>query len=502
MSVFLIQPNLVVQKNDPLTTGIPYMPVGLAYVAACLKRANLEVEVIDAFGLNPRQARCSDRFMFLGLTPEQVLARVDTRARAVFVYAANLACHDSSAEIVAALKQDRPDLPLAVLENTQAVTAYALAKAAPEFFALGADYVLCGEPDLRAVDLAQRLLAGKRTLAELEVDGLGDRQRLTEPGGVIEDLDSLPLPAWEKFPLTNYWNLRFAHGPLEARRYLPLLSSRGCPFACGFCVVPATNHHRWRGRSSRGVVDEMEHFQRTLGVSEFHFEDLNPTVSDSRTRGICSEILDRGLKVTWKLVSGTKIETIKDGASLELMARAGCRYISFSPETGSKRVLELMGKPFDLEHAKGMVDEMNRLGIKSQACFVLGYPGETEEDLALSRRLVRRLTLGGVDEIALFIITPVPGSAIFDRFQGFKTLSELNFTPTWRQDYISLNKFRLRLYLSFLFWKALRHPLKMAGQALNFVRRRFATKMEMTPYRALVYKLMQMKSCRPREERS
>ena len=85
----------------------------------------------------------------------------------------------------------------------------------------------------------------------------------------INDLDSLPIPAWELFPLHNYWKLKYAHGPLSANRYLPMLTSRGCPYACRFCVIPKTNNLKWRARSATHVVDEMEHWFKKLGIREF-----------------------------------------------------------------------------------------------------------------------------------------------------------------------------------------------------------------------------------------
>ena len=221
-------------------------------------------------------------------------------------------------------------------------------------------------------------------------------------------------------------------------------------------------------------------------MREFHIEDLDPTISDDRTREICQEIIRRELKVVWKIAAGTKVETIRDEKTINLMAEAGCRYISISPETGSPRLLKLMRKPFNLEHAIRLVKRMNKVGIRSQTCFVLGYPGENEEDLQMTWNLVRELTRVGVDEIALFIITPVPGSSIHTEFSGYKTLSELNFSPTWRADYSKLNKFRVRLYVHFLWWKLRYHPFKLLQQPINFLRRLFETKMEMTPYRALV----------------
>ncbi len=82
----------------------------------------------------------------------------------------------------------------------------------------------------------------------------------------------------------------------------------------------------------------------------------------------------------------------------------------------------------------------------------------------------------------------MPGSAIYEQLQGYKSLSELNFSPTWREDYQRLSRFRLRLYARFLLWKLRYHPLKLLRQPVNFLRRRFETKMEMVPYRAMVLK--------------
>ena len=82
----------------------------------------------------------------------------------------------------------------------------------------------------------------------------------------------------------------------------------------------------------------------------------------------------------------------------------------------------------------------------------------------------------------------MPGSAIYEQLQGYKSLSELNFSPTWREDYQRLSRFRLQLYARFLFWKLRYHPLKLLRQPVSFLRRRFETKMEMAPYRAAVFK--------------
>lgn len=488
MSIALVNPNLVVQRSDPFTTGIVYMPISLAYLAAALRQAGRSVQVIDAYAADPRQKRQEGNFLFFGLTEEQILEQLPQQLDVVFVYAINLTNHLSTVAIVMAIKSAIPTVPLVVVENTQAVTAYALSQVASEFYAAGADYILTGEPERRGIQLLDAIAAGAKQETLRAIDGVGAPGFYNPPLGFFSEpeLDALPLPAWDLFHLENYWSLHFAHGPLSALRYLPLLTSRGCPYPCGFCVVPATNSQKWRPRSADSVVNEIEHFNKTLGVAEFHIEDLDPTISDPRIRQICEELIRRRLKVTWKIAAGTKVETMRDEETINLMAQAGCRYISISPETGSPRLLKLMRKPFDLDHAVRLVKRMNQVNVRSQACFVLGYPGETEDDLQMTWDLVHDLTRVGVDEIALFIITPVPGSSISNQFTGYSSLSELNFSPTWRTDYARLNHFRVRLYARFLWWKLRYHPLKLLRQPINFLRRRFETKMEMVPYRALV----------------
>lgn len=486
MVTVLINPNLVVQRNDLFTTGVVYMPIGLAYSAAALRKEGLPVTVIDAFAERPRQSRRVAGFMFLGLTPGEVAGRVPRETRVICIYANQLINHSSIVEIIVAVKQSHPGVPVVLLENTQAVTAYALIPVADQLFAAGADYLLTGEGDRRVPAMVKAFLLDRPKEALRAIDGLCGSDFQNPPLGFIDDLDSLPIPAWDLFPLAGYWSLRFAHGPQGSTKYLPLLTSRGCPYPCRFCVVPATNNKKWRSRSAQNIADEVEFLQRNFGVNEFHLEDLNPTISDARIREMCGEFIRRKLGITWKIVAGTKVESMRSEATIDLMAQAGCRYISISPESGSPRILKLIDKPFNVAHAVDLIKRMNQVGIRSQACFVLGFPEENDDDRKMTTAMVRDLVRHGVDEIALFIISPVPGSKIFEQFSGYTSLSELNFTPTWREDYKKLNSFRLELYIKFIAWKALYHPIKIIRQIRNFCTRKFETKMEMVPYKALV----------------
>lgn len=468
-----------------MTTGIVYMPVGLAVLAAQAREAGHEVCCIDAVGRAPASVALVGKFLRRGLSSEDCVARIPDDSDAIAVYALNLLNHEATCAVVRSVRKRFPDKPCAVIENNQAVTSYALHEVADSLYAAGADSILTGESD-RTLSLWL-----ERTTFSQHGSFTGALNPLVDSfPNALPEMEKIPLPAWDLFPLKNYWKLGHAHGPFSTQSYLPIQTSRGCPYHCRFCVTPALTHGRWRPRPAEAVVEEMLWAQKKFGVREFHWEDMNPTIDDKRTRAICEGLLRSRASLVWKIVSGTKVESLRDEETIQLMARSGCKYLSISPETGSPDVLRLMGKPFDLDHAVRIAHASAKAGIFLQCCFVLGFPGETKEDLLLTKELIERLTALGVDEIALFIMTPAPGSKEYKEPFSTVSLSELNFSPTWREDYHELSFFRGELYKHFVIQKTLGYPLKVTRQAWNFIFRRFETKMEMAPWRALCHRAL------------
>jgi radical SAM superfamily enzyme YgiQ (UPF0313 family) len=241
-------------------------------------------------------------------------------------------------------------------------------------------------------------------------------------------------------------------------------------------------------------VDEIQYFNKLYGVKEFHIEDLNPTVDKKRMINISKLIMKRKLKITWKIGSGTKLETL-DKEALTWMSKAGCTYISISPESGSPRLLKTMNKSFNHQLGLDLVEYMSKLGITTQACFVLGFPGETKKDLELTEDYLCQLVKKGISEIALFIITPAPGSSIYNpKSKKYKSLSQLTFSPKWRKDYEFYHKTRKSMYAKFFLLKLRYRPLSLLKLLINFLTGRFSTKMEMTLYRYLRLKYFLLKN--------
>ena len=482
-SLALIIPPLLVLRKDPMTTGIVYMPVGAAVLAAQVRRAGHVVEVIDAFGAAPDRAFLKGKFLYRGLGTGECANMVKAGTDAVAVYALSLMSHDAILGILTSIRRRFPYLPIAVIENSQAVTAYSLASVSAELYKAGADALLLGEADLKLTQWLEEPWSDAKEAPELKpvLDTVN-----------LPDMEDIPFPLWNAFPLEGYWSLRHSHGPRSAKRYLAIQTSRGCPYHCKFCVAPAMNQGRWRARPAEAIVEEIAWAAKSFGVHEFHWEDLNPTIDDGRIRAICEGLTKAGRRVTWKIAAGTKVESLRDEETISLMSRAGCTYLSISPETGSSRILELMGKPFDLQHARNIVRLAKKHAIRVQCCFVLGFFGETDEDRALTADMIDELTRIGVDEIAIFIMTPAPGSRAYaDIHPEISTLpaslSEFNFSPTWRSDYAGLAGFRNFLYRRFVIKKCQYQPMEVLRQCFNFARGVFETKMEMAPMRALCH---------------
>ena len=485
MTAIFINPQLVVQKNDKFTTGIVYMPITLAYAISNFKKANIKTKLIDLYGRNPTKCSKENNHLIFGEKIEDIDENEFENVDCIFINANQVGNHISILNIIKFLKNKYKEIPISILENSQAVTAYSLSKIKDEFLKLGCDFILIGDLENVTVKLYKNLnnFEYLKTL-----NGIITKSFCNDKIDFVSDLNDLPFPAWEDFPLENYWKLGYSHGPLSDKKYLPMLSSRGCPYPCNFCVVPKTNERKWRSRSPENVVKELEYFKDKLGVTEFHFEDLNPTVNDKRTKELCNLLIEKNLKISWKMVAGTKVESIKDLETVRLLKKSGCNYISISPESGSKDLMKEINKPFNYEHAIKIIKEMKKNKIFSQACFVIGYPGEKKIDLKKTKNMIFNLTKIGIDEIAIFIITPVPGSKIYENFEGFETLSNLTFSPIWRNDYKSLNRIRLQMYSIFLITKFIFHPIRVFKQALNFFNKSFNTKMEMVPYKVLKLK--------------
>lgn len=457
--ILLINPRLIVQKHDTFTTGIVYMPIGLAYFSDGLTKLGIEHEVLDLFGLDPRSISIYGNSWVFGMNLVSACASLKSKPSSIVIYANQAANHSDLTKILLEIHSLYPDVKIHLLENSQAVTAYSLTSIQPYFENLGVASVITGSP-------ANQINVFARSLANHSFQPI------------------LPIPNWNKFPMENYWKYKLAHGPLTEERYLPILTSYGCPWACTFCVVPATNLRKWIARDTQEIYIEIESSIQKYGVREFHLEDLNSSVSSQRMLELSTKL--KSLSITWKIVSGTKAETLDSFETLRTLHSSGLRYFSFSPESASSSVREEIGKRFNIVHSLRLIRWSRKLGIRTQACFVLGMPTESWIDRVKSLCLIRVYTILGLDEIAIFIISPMPGSELYRRFEV--DLERISFSPTWRDDYAYLSRVRLYWYANFLMLKVVFHPVEILNSVNRFFKKSFQLKMELAPFRSFQWK--------------
>jgi anaerobic magnesium-protoporphyrin IX monomethyl ester cyclase len=448
------------------------MPTGIAYLASWLRRVGIDVSVIDSFGEAPEKAQpFKGKYIARGLEPHEIIDRIPGGTDLVGIGCHSGAQHTVTLQLIAVVKE-KLRLPVVVGGHHPTIVYQ-------PFLDAGADFVVYGEGEI-ALERLCRALDGQIPVDD--VPGLIRTDGRRSPPREIGDLDTIPFPAVDLLPLDNYWKLGFSHGPVQGR-HIFMISSRGCPYDCAFCTTPGICGRRWRARSAGNVVDEMQEWLGRFGVKDFHFQDENFAVSKKRVQEISDEIVSRGLDVSISLPSGIKVDTI-DEPTLRALRAAGCRYICVAPESGSSRVLELMNKPLDFEHLEAMIRLCRSLRIRTGCFLILGYPGETEEDVRATARLVRRLTRLGADEFSIFIFTPLPGAAAWEtspELQGaWVDYEELCWSPRWRPDYKRLARRRRKLYLRYAFYKAIFHPIGVFKNMLNVITGRFETKGEMT----------------------
>lgn len=487
MRVTLISPRLAVQNDDFLGSGVPYWPIELATFAAVLRDAGEMVNVLDLFGSAPRRLTpAGDHFLQGVPIAEYRDAPAVRSAEAFFLFGISYMSHAEVLSILNFLKAERLEIRIAVIENSQAVTGYSLQRLIDSLTGAGADILICGEPHFNwpqvkaFIEDPTQPMPGNVISAEVR----------RAPERIVNKGARYPVPAWDLFPVQNYWSLPYAHGP-KTKRFLPILTSRGCPYPCDFCVVPETNNRRWRGNEPTDVVNEIIALRDRFGVQDFQIEDLNPTVDHERFEQICRTLIARQAAVRFYVVSGTKAETVHVD-KVPLYAEAGCRYISISPESGSQNLMKVIGKPFDYEYALNLVAACRQNGIRTQACFLVGHPSETEDDYRASRGYLRALVRAGLDEVAVFIVSSFAGSKLYA--QNSISIDDKDalpsFSPKGRRGHKILERRRSELIRIF-FWEKLKRGPDLWLQGFRSVVGTPQTKMENLP-RRVAFVLWQM----------
>jgi anaerobic magnesium-protoporphyrin IX monomethyl ester cyclase len=221
------------------------------------------------------------------------------------------------------------------------------------------------------------------------------------------DLDSLPFPKWDLLPFEKYVIPKSSTS--GRARFLPMLSSRGCPFGCSYCPYPVGQGLKWRYRSPPNVVDEMELLVGRFGVEYILFRDPMFSAMQKRVVAICEEILARGLRVRWKCE--TRMDCL-DESTIAIMARAGCVGINFGVESTDPDVQKGVHRtPILPAEFTEKVAMCRRHGIATFAFFVIGLPGDTRETILASIEFAVQIRANWTQ---FTVATPFIGTPMYD----------------------------------------------------------------------------------------
>lgn len=192
----------------------------------------------------------------------------------------------------------------------------------------------------------------------------------------INDVNKLSFPTYEEFVLNNYHS-----------NSLALLSSRGCIGGCVFCN-DRFYQGRARFRSSQGIVGEIEYHINNNHISDFSFNDLLINGDLTHLKSWCDLIIEKNLKISWDAQIVVRQDLGQD--IFYTMRKAGCNALQFGIESGSNRTLKKMRKMFDVVNAETVLAYAHGAGIKTWVNFIVGFPGEQEEDFKETIDFVRR----------------------------------------------------------------------------------------------------------------
>ncbi|MBI5195882.1 MAG: radical SAM protein [Nitrospirae bacterium] len=268
----------------------------------------------------------------------------------------------------------------------------------------GIDYVFRGEGEAGFPVFCEKVLAGKPLLEAPNIAYRREKGVVQNKCVAVDELDRLPRIQWEDVSIEDYPDF------LTSLPFIPVMATRGCPFQCKYCAAHSIVGRKMRYRSVENVIDELRFLKETHKIEGFNFSDDELTLNRNYFIDLCKGLIKSGLNLKWECSNGVRLDTLDDEV-LDIMYKAGCRYISVGIESGNNRILKSMKKNISTEVIREKVAMVKRSKVVPQGLFMVGFPDETEEDI---RKTIDFAIELDIDKTNFSIFMPLPGSEIFD----------------------------------------------------------------------------------------
>jgi len=351
-------------EGDLERKGLPFL--GIGYIASWLQKRGYEVSITDPHTFNWDVEKSVEEILKHKPDAVGVAATTNNRFKGI--------------ALIKELKKKNPNLFIFVGGPHFTMTAENALKTIPEI-----DAVVKGEGEITTQELLDVFQKDKDFSRVQGIFYRGRDGKIIETPNrpFLQDINGLTLN-WNLFDLDKY------HRPIDGTniRAVGVMSSRGCPNFCAFCVSAAFWKAVLRFRDPIKFVDEVEYLKNKYGFEGFDFWDDTLTVSKEHVRAICNEILRRNLNIKW--YAPTRANTV-DKEILTLMAKAGCIRISFGAESGSPRILKIIRKGIMPEQVIKAAQMSSDVGMKVMINFMVNLPYETLEDLKMTIDLMKKL---------------------------------------------------------------------------------------------------------------
>ena len=375
-----------VRPPAPFNRYIQNVPLNYIHLAGWLRRAGREVQILD--------------MVIDGVTPDYV----DRFIREHGIRVAGIGC--MTCEFPAAVEEAKR--LKAAHPGMQIVFGGAHPSGDPEeCLRTGVvDYVVVGEGEISLTALLDDLEAGRRPEA---IPGVW----LLQGGAVcpalpspVPDVHDLPRPAYDLLDLEKYFRLDSPWHFPKSQRAVQFITSRGCPYQCSYCHE--IHGKKFRGMEPEVVLEQMEWLVRKLGVREFMIVDDIFNFELERAKQICRGIIDRKLKVHLQFPNGVRGDRF-DEELVVLMKRAGTHFMAIAIETVSEKFQKLIRKNLKIDRALQTINWVNRHNIEVSGFFMIGFPGETLEEV---RRTADFAVQAPLDTIFVSIVSPFKGTRL------------------------------------------------------------------------------------------
>lgn len=395
MKLCLINPPWTTVEGYEDSIRVPF-PLGLAYIASYLQKHGIEVKIIDALAEGWRVRHLEENGIIRVGMPLRQITDIVLRFSpdAVGISCMFTSQSNNLHEVASAVKSELPDIPV--------IAGGAHASSAPEMVLRDSniDCVVQGEGEYTMLDLMHHF-EGRFDISEIKGIHYRHGGKIAFSGArqPITDLDSLPLPAYELLHMDEYFKSGEAGlAPRSAirKKWMSVITSRGCPYRCNFCSVNLVFGRMWRARSPNNVLDELEYLTEKYGVKHIFFEDDNLTFDTARAEAIFNGIIERGIDITWETPNGIRADRLTRSL-VDTMKKSGCVGLTIAVESGDQDFLyNTIKKNMDLGKLEDAVKIIRDRRIDLSAFYIIGIPGETEKTVTKTINFSRKLARKGV----------------------------------------------------------------------------------------------------------